>query len=117
MAAVLAAALGSATLAGCAEYYDDGYAVSRTASSGHARRTGSRIPLPDRALLAPQAEPNCEFKTAAVGGAEEALRTKLDYERQCYRQSEQIVRDKLRQLQEQVGKTVKAVDGSEPAGR
>jgi hypothetical protein len=117
-AAVLAAALGSAALGGCAECcYDDGYMASRAASPGHVRRSASRIPLPDRALLAPQAEPNCEFKTAAVGSTEEVLRTKLDYERQCYRQSEQIVRDRLRQLQEQVGKTVKAVDGSEAASR
>jgi len=39
-----------------------------------------------------------------------ALRIKLEYERECYRQAELRTRNRLRQLQESVGATVKAVE-------
>jgi Protein of unknown function (DUF3551) len=92
----------------------------------------SSVPLPDRALLAQPAEFDCEFKTAtldnaggapqtsgqASSGAEGALRTKLDYERQCYQHAEMISRDRLRHLQAAAGEMLKAARrNGHPAGR
>jgi hypothetical protein len=39
-----------------------------------------------------------------------ALRIKLEYERECYRQAELRARNRLHQLQESVSATVKAVE-------
>jgi len=49
------------------------------------------------ALLAPQPEPDCTFKTDDPNADE---RQKLDYERQCFRHAEMIVRNRLQSLQE-----------------
>jgi len=51
----------------------------------------------EQALLAPQPEPDCEFKTTGTDADE---RQKLDYERQCYRHAEMIVRSRLKLLQD-----------------
>ena len=77
-----------------------------------------RIPLPALALLAPQSEPNCEF-TATDPQSDD--RQKLDYEWQCYRHAEMIVRARLRLLQRSVAKTIRAIKhcdwcGSQSAG-
>jgi hypothetical protein len=103
-----------------------------------------QIPLPDRALLETPAEPDCgaaqgprrpgrpESATATAGlatptAAEEgaagdanadlALRIKLEYERECYRQAEARMRDRLKQLQASTTQTVKAVKGTEQGAR
>ena len=52
-------------------------------------------PTPPHALLAPQPAPQCAFPPAE--SADE--RQKLDYEQQCYRQAETIVRERLHRLQ------------------
>jgi hypothetical protein len=95
------------------------------ATTGHPARPGARtlIPLPNRALLTPPAEFNCEINAAspdeapgksspgpppAQADADTALRAKLDYERQCYRHAEMILRDRLLLLQAQTGETIKA---------
>jgi hypothetical protein len=91
------------------------------AKTGHPAWPGARtqIPLPNRALLTPPAEFNCEINAAAPGqsspgpppaqaDADTALRAKLDYERQCYRHAEMILRDRLLLLQAQTGETIKA---------
>ncbi len=46
-----------------------------------------------------------------------ALRIKLEYERECYRQAEARVRERLRQLQVSVGETAKSVSRMEQQGR
>jgi hypothetical protein len=76
------------------------------------------IPLPDEALLKRQPAPDCEMRTqpAGVGPTEVKLAT-YDYERQCYRQVETIVRGRLDALQEAVDETVKAVKAREGAGQ
>ena len=103
-----------------------------------------QIPLPDRALLETPPEPDCgaaqaprrpgrpESATATAGlatptAAEEgaandanadlALRIKLEYERECYRQAEARMRDRLKQLQASTTQTVRAVKGAEPGAR
>ena len=38
-------------------------------------------------------------------------RLKLDYERQCYRHAERIVRDKLKQVQAALAASVKSAQG------
>jgi hypothetical protein len=67
------------------------------------------LPLPDPSLLAKQPEPDCAFKgPVSTPVTAEENRMKLDYEAQCYRQTEGIVRARLTKLQEAVGKLVKA---------
>jgi hypothetical protein len=60
------------------------------------------VPLPDAALLQPQAPPQCKAPKSAKAdeGSEAANLRRLDYEVQCYQQAETIVRHRLRQLQE-----------------
>ncbi len=71
-------------------------------------RSRPPIPLPAASLLSPQPQPSCEITDAS---ADE--RQKLDYERQCYRHAEMIVRSRLQLLQGAVDKTISAVDRSE----
>jgi hypothetical protein len=95
------------------------------AKTGHPAWPGARtqIPLPNRALLIPPAEFNCEFKAASPdeppgqsspglpptqADGDTALRAKLDYERQCYRHAQMILRDRLRLLQARAGETIRA---------
>lgn len=71
----------------------------------------ARIPLPDRTLLQRQPEPDCTFRgTISSPMTVEELRQKLDYEQQCYRQSESNVRLRLHSLQDAVEDTIKAVE-------
>jgi Protein of unknown function (DUF3551) len=92
---------------------------------------GTKISLPDRALLAPASGFDCEFKTASVdnastqsqpaaagaqtgAGGDAALRAKLDYELQCYRHATLILRDRIQHLQASLGETIKAVNRGKP---
>jgi hypothetical protein len=140
--AVLAAVLG-----GCAQDFDEDYGVYHSANSAAPQRTAKakpKIPLPDRALLEIPPEPDCsaaqapkrpgrpqgatataglatpaaaEEGTAGDANADLALRIKLEYERECYRQAEARMRDRLKQLQASTSQTVKAVKGAEPGAR
>jgi hypothetical protein len=60
----------------------------------------------DRALLAAQAAPDCEFKApqGETADADVLARLKLDYERQCYRKAETSLRDRLRLVQTSLGR-------------
>ena len=51
------------------------------------RNPSEPVPLPEASLLSPQSEPSCE-----ASGTDTDERQKLDFERQCYRQAEMIVR-------------------------
>jgi hypothetical protein len=62
------------------------------------------IPIPEASLLTPQSEPSC---APADTSADE--RQKLDYERQCYRHAEIIVRSRLHLLQDSVDETIGAL--------
>ena len=87
------------------------------------------IPLPAQALLTPHRQPDCESdlpdgqKVASLAplqpdaNADLAMRIKLDYERECYRQAELRVRESLQKLQTSTGATIKAVKEMEQAGR
>lgn len=72
-----------------------------------------RIPVPSEQLLKQQPEPVCEYRSTTKGSdavAEAAeLRAKLDYERQCFRHAEMIVRQRLHALQASVGITIRAI--------
>ena len=73
--------------------------------------TRARIPLPDRTLLQRQPEPDCTFRGMISSPMTvEELRQKLDYEQQCYRQSESNVRVRLHDLQDAVEDTIRAVE-------
>jgi hypothetical protein len=54
-----------------------------------------------RALLAPQPAPDCGFGWSNLNSldADQWTRLKLGYERNCYRNAEKIVRERLRLLQ------------------
>jgi TPR repeat protein len=58
--------------------------------------TESTAGISDTALLSPQPEPDCIFKTDDPNATE---RQQLDYERQCYRHAEMIARNRLAMLQ------------------
>jgi hypothetical protein len=83
----------------------------------------SPVPVPDTALLEPQPAPKCEARRQQDGTTGEAsgdagAQARLDYERQCYRHAELIVRNRLHKLQASVQKTVKAIKEPEHrAGR
>jgi len=72
----------------------------------------AEIPLPDRVLLQHQPEPDCGFRgTVSSPITAEEILQKLDYEQQCYRQSESNARGRLHALQDAVEDTIKAVEG------
>jgi hypothetical protein len=100
-------------LVGC-EHFRDGAAVRSASVSAKPkpkprveRASRTSVALPDRALLISSVEPDCEFKTNDPNADE---RQKLDYERQCYRHAEIIVRDRLGRLQGSVRKTARVID-------
>ena len=77
------------------------------------------VPLPDTALLEQLQAPRCEYRKATSGKDSveevEALRAKLDYERQCYRHAEMIARARLKSLQTSVSRTVVALRAEQAA--
>jgi hypothetical protein len=81
--------------------------ISQTAESNKFAESNSKTPIPPIAaeLLSPQSEPSCEPE-ATGSNADESQ--KLDYERQCYRHAEMIVRSRLQLLQDSVDKTISA---------
>jgi hypothetical protein len=85
--------------------------VSSAPSAPEHRRFGPAIHRSDRALLASQRAPDCEFKSPERDAVDADLlaRLKLDYERHCYQQAEMLVRNRLRLLQNS------ATSPSEPA--
>jgi hypothetical protein len=75
----------------------------------------SSHPLPARALLRPQPEPDCRYKgtDGKIDGNTDSKTAdvqRLDYERQCYRHAEMIARHRLRLLQNSVSKTIRSVN-------
>ena len=79
-------------------------------SAGRSSATDlSSIPLPGPALLERQPAPDCDYRSTPSGNAGEDARVRLDYQQQCYRQAEGIVRMRLNTLQDSVGETIKAV--------
>jgi hypothetical protein len=84
-------------------------AVSQLAEPARVTETSpaTPIPLPPEALLIRQPEPSCKAPDSSLDE-----RQKLDYERQCYRHAEIIVRERLDLLQGSVGKTISAVRSS-----
>jgi hypothetical protein len=84
-------------------------AAAKCGPASASARIGANpaVPLPDQALLAPPPEFSCELKAEAGSDAR-----KLDYERQCYRHAEMILRDRLLQLQASLGETITAISRS-----
>ena len=108
-------ALCAVTLGGCATgpaTQSSAKYVKHTKPVAKASISRAEIPLPDRALLQHQAEPDCGFRGSVSSPmtAEEILQ-KLDYEQQCYRQSESNVRGRLHALQDAVDDTIRTVEG------
>lgn len=76
------------------------------------------IPLPDAALLKRQPPPDCQLNTEPAGTTPTEVKlATLDYERQCYRQVEGVVRARLDALQDAVGQTIRAVKGGGDVAR
>jgi hypothetical protein len=85
-------------------------------NAGAAAPPRPDIPLPEAKLLEPPITPDCEFKSATEIDDAAALRAmKLDYEQQCYRQSELILRARMERLQDAVRKTIESVKGQDGA--
>ena len=80
-------------------------------AAGDSRRMASAVtPEPAPASTVPSSPD-------ADRNAELALRIKLEYERECYRQAEIRVRQRLHQLQSSIGETVKSVNRTEQPAR
>jgi len=64
-------------------------------------QTETRLCRPDPALLSPQAAPDCAFRRTALKtmDPDQWARLKIEYERQCFRDAERAVRERLRLLQ------------------
>ena len=74
------------------------------------RARTAQIPRPNPALLQRQPVPDCAFRgQVSTPPTAEETRQRLDYEQQCYRQAETIVRGRLDQLQHSVHEITKAV--------
>ena len=96
----LSAILCALALAGCASN-----SAQRKSGADPHRYSELRIRRPDRALLAPQLAPNCTFSgfdDLKPVDPDKWAQMKLDYERQCYKRAEQLVRDRLRLLQKRI---------------
>jgi hypothetical protein len=117
---LLVAGIAALSLVGCAQVFNIASRITSTASAGTSRQESDpRVPLPDRALLAAQPEPDCEVKAATSGeergvapsdpNADFALRIRLEYERECYRKAEMRVRARLEQLQASTAETIKVL--------
>jgi hypothetical protein len=87
-------------LGDCDAEPDERTPVQRRAVKSGAASTTSRgsAQSPPVVVVDP---PECEYKGTA-GSGDEAVRAKLDYERQCFRHAEMIVRNRLRLLQASV---------------
>jgi hypothetical protein len=68
------------------------------------------MPIPAPELLAAPSEPDCAFDKTRTDADD---RQKLDYERQCYRHAEMIIRARLKRLQGEVEQIIEAVKGGE----
>jgi hypothetical protein len=99
-----------ARLSACALAVVAGALIAGCAQQPTQFASAKGIPLPEKALLEPQPEPDCRFTSA---DAKTDDRQKLDYQQQCYRQAEMIVHERLRRLQKSVGKTIEAVNRSD----
>jgi hypothetical protein len=91
--------------------------VDHAGVRGSHNRTvpSARSPQPDQSLLEPQPPPDCAFKGPISNPVTaEETRVKLDYEQQCYRHSEMIVRARLQQLQNSVREQTKPSSRRKP---
>jgi hypothetical protein len=112
---LIVAAFSAVSLGGCAYNFTASQATPVAKHPKHfvGRSFANRVARAriDRTLLAPQAPPDCELKSAPSDvPAAEAARSKLDYEQQCYRQSEAIARSRLQLLQRAVDKMTERPD-------
>ena len=105
-----------------------GYYPANSADSVASKRVGklkTKVRAPDRAVVEGPPEPDCGAQkgqgrpetasgpeSAGDPNADLAMRIKLEYERECYRQAEQRMRDRVKQLQ-----TSKAAKSAEPSDR
>jgi hypothetical protein len=103
VATTLATALSGLTIGGCAPTFavDDSRNFARPIPQVNTISMNS-------ALLRRQPEPDCAFRGPLSDPiTAEETRQKLDYEQQCYRQAEIIVRARLEQLQGSVREMIK----------
>jgi hypothetical protein len=84
------------------------------ASTHHAstQTPAASVSIPEPDLLERQVAPDCEFKSTEQADSDVTLLRimKLDYERQCYRQLESILRARMERLQDAVKKTIDSLN-------
>lgn len=106
-----------AATVGCApEYRGRPYGESDGAPPT-MERLSRLVPLPGPALLSPQPEPDCPALARRDNDASLTQRMMLEFERECYRRAEMLVRDRLRRLQVSVTGTIKAIKRLEQTAR
>ena len=88
------------------------YRASTEGASTHhasAERPLSTVSIRDVDLLERPVAPDCEFKLSGQSDSDVNLQLiKLDYESQCYRQSESIMRARMERLQNDLKKNLKS---------
>jgi hypothetical protein len=109
---VLATLCCGLVLGGCAPRIFAADIPTGSVKARHHVRAPQRPQTPpvNPALLEPQPAPDCSFKgPLSTPPTAEEVRMKLDYEAQCYRQAESIVRTRLDDLQDAVKSTTGSV--------
>jgi hypothetical protein len=82
-------------------------AAARPTATVKSTAFEAKVVLPDPSLLALEPAFDCAFRGPVSSPITvEETRMKLDYEAQCYRQSESIVRARLEALQQAVGRMI-----------
>jgi hypothetical protein len=88
------------------------YRASTEGASTHhasAERLLSTVSIREVDLLERPVAPDCEFKLSGEADSDVNLQLiKLDYESQCYRQSESIMRARMERLQNDLKKNLKS---------
>lgn len=109
LAAALATALSVVTIGGCAPTFTaDGSRNSARPVPQIDTISTAAIAKPDPTLLRRQPEPDCVYRgPVSYPITAEETRQKLDYQQQCYRQAETIVRARLEQLQDSVQEMIR----------
>ncbi len=85
-----------------------------TATTTAPQAQVSQIPLPSPSLLRAPPAPRCQFTAGKARKRTEngklSNNVRLEFERNCYREAEQRVRSRLRELQRAVSLTTEAVE-------
>lgn len=106
-----------AVTVGCAPEYRSRSYGDADAGPATMDRLSRLLPLPGPALLSAQPAPDCPALARRDSDQSLTQRMMLEFERECYRQAEIRVRERLQRLQGSVAGTIRAIKRLERAAR